>query len=133
MARTAGIGHQDFEKVITEDIFYVDKTKFIQEWWENKDEVTLITRPRRFGKTLNLSMVEKFFSVKYAGRGDLFENLYIWNQEKYCELQGTYPVIFLSFAKVKETSFQNMLKKICRLIADLYDQYDFFLDGDLLN
>lgn len=133
MARTAGIGHQDFEKVITEDIFYVDKTKFIQEWWENKDEVTLITRPRRFGKTLNLSMVEKFFSVKYAGRGDLFENLYIWNQEKYCELQGTYPVIFLSFAKVKETSFQNMRKKICRLIADLYDQYDFLLDGDLLN
>ncbi len=133
MARTVGIGHQDFEKVITEDIFYVDKTKFIQEWWENKDEVTLITRPRRFGKTLNLSMVEKFFSVKYAGRGDLFENLYIWNQEECRELQGTYPVIFLSFAKVKETSFQNMRKKICRLIADLYDQYDFLLDGDLLN
>jgi hypothetical protein len=61
MARTVGIGHQDFEKVIKEDIFYVDKTKFIQEWWENKDEVTLITRPRRFGKTLNLSMVKKFF------------------------------------------------------------------------
>ncbi len=133
MARTVGIGHQDFEKVITEDIFYVDKTKFIQEWWENKDEVTLITRPRRFGKTLNLSMVEKFFSVKYAGRGDLFENLYIWNQEEYRELQGTYPVIFLSFAKVKETSFQNMRKKICLLIMDLYNQYDFLLDGEVLN
>ncbi len=86
MARTVAIGKQDFEKVITEDVFYVDKTKFIKEWWDGRDDVTLITRPRRFGKTLNLSMVEKFFSVKYAGRGDLFENLFIWNEEEYREL-----------------------------------------------
>ena len=70
MARIVGIGHQDFETVITKGIFYIDKTSFIKEWWENEDSVTLIARPRRFGKTLNMSMVEKFFSMDYAGRGD---------------------------------------------------------------
>ena len=78
MARAAGIGFQDFEQIIVEDNFYVDKTMFIREWWESKDRVTLITRPRRFGKTLNMSMLEKFFSVKYADRGGLFEGLSIW-------------------------------------------------------
>ncbi len=133
MPRTVGIGKQDFEKLIMEDVFYVDKTRFVQEWWENKDDVTLITRPRRFGKTLNLSMVEKFFSVKYAGRGDLFENLYIWEKEEYRALQGTYPVIFLSFAEVKETNFSDTRERICQLITDLYNQYDFLLEGELLN
>ena len=102
MPRIVGIGHQDFEQMITSDNFYIDKTMFIKEWWENNDTVTLITRPRRFGKTLNLSMTEHFFSVKPSGRDDLFQNLSIWQEEKYRELQGTYPVIFLSFAGVKE-------------------------------
>ena len=61
MARTVGIGYQDFARLRMEHNFYVDKTHFIQEWWENQDAVTLITRPRRFGKTLNISMVEQFF------------------------------------------------------------------------
>ena len=98
MARTVGIGLQSFEKIQELHCFYVDKTKFIKEWWENKDEVTLITRPRRFGKTLTMSMVEQFFSVKYAGRGELFQGLSVWGDEKYRKLQGTYPVISLSFA-----------------------------------
>ena len=72
MKRTVGIGYQDFEELITNDNFYIDKTMFIKEWWENQDMVTLITRPRRFGKTLNLSMVEQFFSVQYADRGELY-------------------------------------------------------------
>ena len=105
--QTVGIGHQNFEKVRMKHIFYVDKTKFIREWWESEDEVTLLTRPRRFGKTLNMSMLEKFFSVEYAGRGDLFEGLEIWREEKYRELQGTWPVLFVSFAGVKETSFHG--------------------------
>lgn len=95
MARVVGIGHQDFETVRTRDIFYVDKTDFIRQWWEADDAVTLIARPRRFGKTLNMSMLEKFFSVEYAGRGELFEGLSIWKEDKYRRLQGTYPVIFL--------------------------------------
>ena len=77
MARKLGIGHQDFETVITTNNFYIDKTLFIKEWWENNDTVTLIARPRRFGKTLNMRMVEQFFSIDYAGRKDLFEGLFI--------------------------------------------------------
>lgn len=133
MAKTVGIGHQNFEEVVTEDIFYIDKTRFIQEWWDNKDVVTLITRPRRFGKTLNLSMLETFFSVKYADRGDLFQNFLIWKDEKYRSLQGKYPVLFLSFAKVKEDSFVKTRKKICLSIKRLYNQYDFLLESDCLN
>lgn len=163
MSRTVGIGHQDFEKLIRKNNFYVDKTKFIKEWWENDDDVTLITRPRRFGKTLNLSMVEHFFSVEYTqrsllashpggadgtairmdsdseadlphtDRNSLFQGLAIWEEEKYRRLQGTWPVIFLSFAKVKERSFQNARKKICQLITNLYNRYDFLLESGLLN
>lgn len=88
MARTVGIGHQNFEQLITNDNFYVDKTLFIKEWWENQDAVTLITRPRRFGKTLTMSMTEQFFSIRYAGRGELFEGLAIWEEEAYRGLQG---------------------------------------------
>ncbi len=133
MARTVGIGYQDFAQLITNDIFYVDKTAFIKEWWENKDMVTLITRPRRFGKTLNLSMLEQFFSVEHAGRGDLFEGLAIWEGEAYREIQGTLPVIFLSFADVKESCFADARKKICQTIRNVYNRYDFLLDGDCLN
>ncbi len=133
MARTISIGRQDFEKLRSDNSFYIDKTDFIKQWWEEGDDVTLITRPRRFGKTLNMSMLEQFFSVDYAGRGDLFEGLSIWREEKYRQMQGTYPVIALSFAKVKETSFQNARKRICRIIADLYRQFDFLPDSGKLS
>ena len=91
MAKTVGIGIQEFSKIRENDCFYVDKTGFIKEWWESCDDVTLITRPRCFGKTLNMSMLETFFSVNYAGRGDLFEGLSIWEEEKFRKLQGSYP------------------------------------------
>ena len=133
MARIISIGRQDFEKIRVNNNFYVDKTDFIRQWWEAEDEVTLIARPRRFGKTLNMSMLEQFFSVDYAGRGDLFEGLSIWQEEKYRRLQGTYPVIALSFAKVKDTSYQNVRKRICRIIADLYRQFEFLMDSEKLS
>ncbi|MCM1120233.1 MAG: ATP-binding protein [bacterium] len=133
MARTIGIGNQDFETIRKEGYFYVDKTHLIQEWWESGDNVTLITRPRRFGKTLNMSMLEQFFSVDYAGRGDLFEGLSIWQEEKYRKLQGTYPVIALSFAKVKETTYQGARKRICQIIKDLYNRFDFLVGSGRLN
>ena len=139
MARIVGIGHQEFGQLIQSNCFYIDKTRFIKEWWENNDIATLITRPRRFGKTLNMSMVEQFFSVDYAGRGELFEGLSIWDDKssdgscKYRQLQGTYPVISLSFAKVKETDFPNARKKICRIIKDLYNKYAFLADSGCLN
>ena len=100
MIRTVATGKQSFEKIISSNCFYVDKTFFIKEWWESEDDVTLITRPRRFGKTLNMSMLECFFSNKYANRSDLFENLSIWEDKEYRLLQGVYPVINLSFANV---------------------------------
>ena len=133
MARTVAIGIQDFESVIENNYFYVDKTDFIREWWENGDSVTLIARPRRFGKTLNMSMMERFFSLKYAGQGSIFEHLKIWNEEKYRKMQGTYPVIAMSFADIKETSFPNARKAICRNIRKLYNRHDFLLKSGCLN
>ncbi|MBD5088491.1 MAG: AAA family ATPase [Clostridiales bacterium] len=132
MARQIAIGIQSFEKIRTEDCFYIDKTLLIKEWWNNKDDVTLITRPRRFGKTLNMSMLECFFSNRYKNRGDLFEGLSIWKEEKYQELQGTYPVIFLSFANVKAETYEGTLESICENIACLYDQFDFLIEEDFL-
>lgn len=132
MARTVGIGLQDFSQIRKDDLFYVDKTGFIKEWWENKDSVTLITRPRRFGKTLTMSMVEQFFSIDYAGRGDLFEGLSIWDEEAYRNLQGTYPVMSLSFANVKEKDYETTRYKICQIIVNLYNQNDFLMHSDVL-
>lgn len=117
MARTIGIGVQDYSKLIENDYFYVDKTYFLKEWWESGDEVTLITRPRRFGKTLTMSMVEQFFSVKYENHGELFQGLSIWEDEKYRKLQGTYSVISLSFANVKERNYPAAKERICQLIT----------------
>ena len=86
--RTVRIGSQSFETIRKGNYFYVDKTEFIKDWWEVGDDVTLITRPRRFGKTLNMNMLNCFFSNRYAGRSDLFEGLNIWKDEKYRALQG---------------------------------------------
>lgn len=123
----------DFKQLIESGCFYIDKTNFIREWWENGDATTLIMRPPGFGKSVNLSMLEAFFSAEYAGRGDLFEGLSIWEDEKYRELQGTYPVIFLSFALVKGMTFEEASFEIRRLICQLYGKYDFLLKSDLLN
>lgn len=133
MARSIGIGNQDFEKVRINNNFYIDKTDFIREWWESGDEVTLITRPRRFGKTLNMSMLEKFFAVNYADRGDLFQGLAIWENEKYRDLQGTYPVLFVSFASIKENTYPGARENLCRIIEEQYNKHDYLLKGNLLN
>ncbi len=113
--------------------FYVDKTNFIKEWWENRDSVTLITRPRRFGKTLTMNMVECFFSVKYAKRGELFSGLNIWKEEKFRKLQGTVPVISLTFAGIKYDTYEDTIIQIKQVIADLYSEYEFIANGDLLS
>ena len=132
MAKNVAIGIQCFDKLITENYFYIDKTSFIKEWWESGDDVTLITRPRRFGKTLNMSMVEQFFSIFYENRGDLFSGLSIWQEEKYRNLQGTYPVISLSFAGIKETNYTITRKKICQILTDLYVKYSYIKESEVL-
>ncbi len=131
--RKIGLGNQDYEEIRRNHRFYVDKTGFIREWWAYGDSVTLIARPRRFGKTLMMSTVETFFSVKFAGREDLFEELVVWKDDEMRKLQGTYPVLFISFADIKENTYLQARKKFCRIIESLYEQYRFLLEGDLLS
>ncbi|MCI8378304.1 MAG: AAA family ATPase [Lachnospiraceae bacterium] len=133
MARTVSVGTQDFEEIISNNCFYVDKTLFIKEWWESKDKVSLITRPRRFGKTLNMNMVERFFSVKFEGKGEVFEGLDIWKEEKYRGIQGTYPVIFFTFADVKQDNLADAVKWIKSNLWGLYEDNRFLLEGNTLS
>ena len=130
MGIVVSVGTQNFQSLREKGYFYIDKTNFIKEWWEAGDEVTLITRPRRFGKTLNMSMLECFFSMKYKERSDLFEGLNIWGEEKYRKLQGTYPVIFLSFADVKQANYKDAVKKLKSILAKLYDERYFLADWE---
>jgi len=124
------IGAQRFDRLREQDFLYIDKTRFIKEWWENGSDVTLITRPRRFGKTLNMSMLECFFSNQYADRSDLFEGLAIWNEEKYRQIQGTYPVIFFSLAGVKANNIQDMKALVKFVITNLYGMYKKIMKSD---
>ena len=133
MQRNVALGIQNFSKLRENNYFYIDKTRFIKEWWERGDDITLITRPRRFGKTLMLDMVKTFFSPEYSGRCDLFEGLSIWNEKKYRELQGTTPVIFLSFANIKELSFSAVKYNICSILTRLYSQYGFIISSQVLS
>ena len=132
MARTIGIGQQDFADIRRDKLFYIDKTKFIKEWWESKDSVTLITRPRRFGKTLTMSMLEEFFSVKYEGKSELFQDLEIWQEEEFGSMQGTWPVISLSFANVKEPTYEMAKRRVCQILTDIYNKNQFLLKSGLL-
>ena len=127
------IGKQSFEDIRKKDCFYIDKTNFIKDWWESADDVTLITRPRRFGKTLNMDMLKCFFSNQYEGRKELFKGLDIWKDEKYRKLQGTYPVIFLSFAGIKQTEYSKAVTMIKNEITDIYNKYDYIMKSDLYN
>lgn len=132
MKQNIGIGIQSFDKMIEGNYFYIDKTHFIKEWWECGDDVTLITRPRRFGKSLNMSMLHSFFSVDYKDRGDLFEGLSIWENEKYQKLQGTYPVINLSFARVKETDYEKTKEKIYEILRNEFIRFSYVRNSEAL-
>uniref|UniRef100_UPI004056231D AAA family ATPase n=1 Tax=Agathobacter sp. TaxID=2021311 RepID=UPI004056231D len=132
MERKVAIGIQDFADLREKKCFYIDKTSFIKEWWDSNDSVTLIARPRRFGKTLNMSMLEQFFSINYANRGDLFEGLSIWENEAYRQLQGTYPVISLSFAAIKERDYETTRERICQILVSLYNKYSFLQESEVL-
>ena len=125
MARTVSIGAQSFAELRENGYFYIDKTDFIRRWWYSADKVTLVCRPRRFGKTLTLSTVECFFSCAYAGRGEeLFGGLDVWDDEGLRALQGKAPVVSVSFAKVKERDLDTamaMMKRILRVAVRNHD------------
>lgn len=131
--QTISLGNTAFASIREANSFYIDKTAFIRQWWESQDVATLITRPRRFGKSLNLNMLECFFSEKYRGEGDLFRGLSIWNHEKYREIQGTYPVIFFSFADIKGQTFTSAREAICLVIQDLYAEFGFLKESERLS
>ena len=133
MKKVISVGNQSFEAMRTDNRFYIDKTNFIKDWWNMGDIVTLITRPRRFGKTLNMDMLKCFFSNQYEGRSDLFEGLDIWKDEEYRKLQGTYPVIFLSFAGIKGNTFEMTRQQICIKILELYEENEYLLESDILS
>ena len=131
--QTISLGNTAFASIREANSFYIDKTDFIRQWWKSQDVATLITRPRRFGKSLNLNMLECFFSEKYRGEGELFRGLSIWNHEKYREIQGTYPVIFFSFADIKGQTFTSAREAICQVIQDLYAEFGFLKESERLS
>lgn len=130
--RVVGLGIQDFEKIRRGNQFYIDKTGFISAWYRGNDDVTLITRPRRFGKTLTMDMLDCFFSTVHAGRSDLFEGLAISRDREMMELQGTVPTIWLSFSSVKADTFYGFLLAITGRIGRLLTHYRYLLQGDAL-
>ena len=133
MKRAIGTGIQDFESLRVNHDFYVDKTEFIREWWKGRDAVTLIARPRRFGKTLNMSMLNCFFSNKYENRGELFEGLSVWEDPETRKEQGQWPVVFLTFAGMKATTFEEARASLNQLIEDTYGQYRMMLREPLFS
>ena len=119
------VGIEDFERIIREDYYYVDKTMLIEELLINRAPVTLFTRPRRFGKTLNMSMIKYFFDVKNKEKNKkLFENLKISNSE-YMSEQGKYPVIFISLKDLKGDTWEECLKRLKLFIFDLYAEFEY--------
>ena len=119
------IGIDDFKTIIEEDYYYVDKTKMIETLLDDGAKVTLFTRPRRFGKTLNMSMLNYFFNLKNKEENrKLFENLYI-SKSKYMSQQGKYPVIYLSFKDIKALNWEKCYYLTRRLIGYLYNEFEF--------
>lgn len=132
MQKVISIGKQNFVSLRENDCFYIDKTDLICKWWESKDEITLITRPRRFGKTLNMSMLNCFFSNQFTGREDLFKGLVVWKKEKYRKMQGTYPVIFLNFSAIKGSNYEDARDGIIMAINEAYSEHRYLLESNEL-
>ena len=129
MLKTVGLGIQDYEQVIEQKNFYIDKTGFISEWWKNNDSVTLITRPRRFGKTLMLSTVEKFFSIRQGNNEELFKGLNVSKDTEMMKECGKWPVLFVSFAAIKSDNFKGALIQFNQLFTDIASALSFLKDS----
>ncbi|MBQ9057839.1 MAG: AAA family ATPase [Atopobiaceae bacterium] len=131
MARTVSIGAQGFENIRKNNLFYVDKTGFMSDWWNSHDDVTLICRPRRFGKTLNLDTVRCFFSTEFAGRGEeLFGGLDVWQDPKMQKLQGTIPVVSISFADIKSSNYKDAMSGIRINLRVETTRHRYLLESD---
>ena len=125
MKKGIGVGIEDFKKIIEEDCYYFDKTNYIEELLKDKTEIKLFTRPRRFGKTLNMTTLKYFFDVKNAEENrKLFKNLYIEKSEYFKE-QGEYPVIFITMKDLKKNTWEQMNFAVKSLISNLYNEFEF--------
>lgn len=133
MPRSISIGIQNFADLREHGSFYIDKTGLIKEWWESNDSVTLITRPRRFGKTFNMDMLRTFFSTEFVGRDDLFEGLSIWKEEKYHALQGTWPTIFITLAGMKPESYENAIIEFRNVLSNVYGNFRYLISSECLS
>ena len=130
--KTLPIGIDDFKKIVEEDYYFIDKTEMIKDLLTYKTEVTLITRPRRFGKTLNMSMLRYFFEKTELNHHSLFQNLKISKDEDMMKHCGRYPVLFLTLKDVKCNTWQETYQKIKGLIIDEFTKHDYLLEGDIL-
>ena len=125
MKKGIGVGIEDFKKIIEEDCYYFDKTNYIEELLKDRTEIKLFTRPRRFGKTLNMTTLKYFFDVKNAEENrKLFKDLYIEKSEYFKE-QGQYPVIFITMKDLKKNTWEQMYFAAKSLISNLYNEFEF--------
>ncbi|WP_336017222.1 AAA family ATPase [Fusobacterium polymorphum] len=125
MKKGIGVGIEDFKKIIEEDCYYFDKTNYIEELLKDKTEIKLFTRPRRFGKTLNMTTLKYFFDVRNAEENrKLFKNLYIEKSEYFKE-QGQYPVIFITMKDLKKNTWEQMNFAVKSLISNLYNEFEY--------
>ena len=125
MKKGIGIGIEDFKKIIEEDCYYFDKTNYIEELLKDRTEIKLFTRPRRFGKTLNMTTLKYFFDVRNAEENrKLFKDLYIEKSEYFKE-QGQYPVIFITMKDLKKNTWEQMYFAAKSLISNLYNEFEF--------
>ena len=125
MKKGLGIGIEDFKEIINENCYYIDKTMYIEELINDKSKIKLFTRPRRFGKILNMLTLKYFFDIENKEENrKLFKNLYIEKSEYFKE-QGQYPVIFISLKGLKEKTWENYFNEIKALISKLYNEFEF--------
>ncbi|MBW9159748.1 AAA family ATPase, partial [Clostridium tagluense] len=132
MKKSIQIGTSDFKKLIEENNYFVDKSMLIKEFMENGADIILTPRPRRFGKTLNLSMLRYFFDIRTkADTKDLFKSLKIENEKEIMNLQGEYPVVFVTFKGVKYNNFENAISAIEMLMSEVYKEYRYLMESEI--